>query len=244
MIRISKLFPVTLSLFLLIFSTASGLPAHAAEKSVMISSFTTSVRDQDPGVKTNIAIAAAKLNGVVIPAGGIFSFNSTVGEGSSANGYLAGRVLYMDTAAYEPGGGICQVSSTLFNALLLAGCDIKERHRHSSPVLYTPHGLDATIRYGKKDLIMKNTNPYPICIYSVLNDRSLTIIIKGDASPVYSYEVYSEEEEINLPLAGEQNKTVRPGISVYIYRKKLQKDKMVENTLLYKDFYPPVSLDR
>ena len=219
-------------------------PLEAGEKLVKISSFTTSVQDQDVNVKTNIALAAGKLNGTVIPAGDVFSFNSVIGDGSAANGFLTGRVLYQDMTAYEAGGGICQVSSTVFNAMLLAGCEIKERHRHSLPVRYVPPGLDATIRYGKKDLRMKNIYSQALYIFAVINDNSLTIIIKSEGNIQNSYEVYTEEEGVNLPFVVDENKTIRPGLSIYVYRKKLINGAVVNSSLLYKDFYPPINAER
>jgi len=211
---------------------------------VTISSFTTSVEDQDFNVKTNIALAAGKLNGTVIQPGEIFSFNKSVGDGSAANGFLTGRVLYQDTTAYEAGGGICQVSSTLFNAMLLAGFNITERHRHSGSVRYVPAGLDATIRYGKKDLRMKNTQVFPLYIYTAINDKSLTIKIKGEKNIPESYEIFTEEEDINLPFVNNENRTIRPGASVYVYRKKILNGTLINTTLLYKDFYPPVNFEK
>jgi vancomycin resistance protein YoaR len=235
-------FAITILLFtIFLFESPSSL--HAGSELITISSFTTSVEDQDFNVKTNIALAAGKLNGRVIQPGEVFSFNSVVGDGSAANGFLSGRVLYQDTIAYESGGGICQVSSTLFNALLLAGCSITERHRHSRPVRYVPLGLDATIRYGKKDLRMKNSNSFPLFIFAAINDRSLTLMIKSERMQQHSYEIYTEEEEINLPFANNENKTIRPGISIYVYRKKIVSGTAAENLLLYKDFYPPVNVD-
>lgn len=231
-----------MSFIILMLSWDSSL--YAKEELFTISSFATSVQDQDSNVKTNIAIAAGKLNGAVISPGEIFSFNSAVGDGSAANGFLTGRVLYQDTTAYEPGGGICQVSSTLFNALLLAGCAISERHRHSSPVRYVPLGLDATIRYGKKDLRMKNLHSHAIYIFTSMNDKRLTITIKSEQVLKNSYEIFTEEEEINLPFASDANSRIRPGITVYVYRKKLLNNTVLENTLIYKDFYPPVSIER
>lgn len=221
----------------------SNSSLKAKDELITISSFTTSVEDQDYNVRTNIALAAGKLNGTVIQPGEVFSFNAVVGDGSAANGFLTGRVLYQDTIAYESGGGICQVSSTLFNALLLAGCSITERHRHSRPVRYVPLGLDATIRYGKKDLRMKNSNSHPLYIFAAINDRSLTLMIKSERAEKHSYEIYTEEEEVNLPFANEENKTIRSGISIYVYRKKIMNGTVAENLLLYKDFYPPVNVE-
>ncbi len=236
-----KVFPL---LILITFLYLTAAPLHAASELVTVSSYTTSIEDQDSGVKTNIVIASGKLNGTVIRTGEIFSFNRTVGDGSAANGFLTGRVLYQDTVAYESGGGICQVSSTLFNAMLLAGFDITERHRHSHPVRYVPLGLDATIRYGKKDLRMKNTRDFPLYIFTSINDRSLTITIKGEKNISEACEVYTEQEEINLPLAGDDNRSVRPGMSIYVYRKKSVNGKLTGTILLYKDFYPPVEIDK
>ena len=229
---------------LLVWILTSSPTLHADTELLTISSFTTSVQDQEFNVRTNIALAAAKLNGVVIQPGEVFSFNRVVGDGSSANGFLTGRVLYQDTVAYEPGGGICQVSSTLFNALLLAGCSITERYRHSRPVRYVPLGLDATIRYGKKDLKMKNLHSYPVYIFASVNDRSLSIVIKSERDLQNLYEVITEEEEINLPFENVENKTIRSGVSIYVYRKRMQGNTIIESYLLYKDFYPPVNVEK
>ncbi len=224
-----------------VFSVVSLFPEGEALSA--ISAYATSIEGQDSNVKSNIALASMKLNGIVIQPGEIFSFNKTVGEGSAVNGYLAGRVLYQDMTAYEPGGGICQVSSTLFNALLLAGCSIVERHRHSMPVRYVPAGLDATIRYGKKDLRMKNTTGNPLQILTSINEKSLKIIVKGINNGNFIYEIYTDEESITLPFEKKAVKEVKNGISIYVYRKKISEGRITENLLLYKDFYPPFYIE-
>lgn len=234
---------ITSLLFIIVFFSTQSSP-YSRDELITISSYTTSVQDQDFNVKTNIALAAGKLNGLAVMPGEVFSFNKVVGEGSAENGFLTGRVLYQDTTAYESGGGICQVSSTLFNAMLLSGFSVTERHRHSRPVRYVPMGLDATIRYGKKDLRMKNLHSHPLYISTSMNDKSLTILIKSERNLQNLYEVVTEEEEINLPFANDDNKIIRPGISIYVYRKRIQGTKVIENYLLYKDFYPPVNIER
>jgi vancomycin resistance protein YoaR len=236
------IFIIFLPFFLIMITGHTAL--YSAEELVTVSSYTTSVEDKDFNIKTNISIAAGKLNGTAVTPGEIFSFNKIVGDGSAANGFLTGRVLYQDKTVYEPGGGICQVSSTLFNALLLAGCTITERHRHSQPVIYVPLGLDATIKYGKKDLRMKNISNQVFYIFTVMNDKSFTVMIKAGKSIQNSFEVYTEEEEVSLPFRNNENQSIRPGISIYVYRKKLLEGKVLENSLLYKDFYPPVSVDK
>ena len=206
---------------------------------IIISSFSTSVADQTPEVKQNISIACESLNGTVLTSRSIFSFNGTVGEGSIKNGYANGLVLYRGEARLEPGGGLCQVSSTLFNAFLLAGMRMVERHRHFQPVTYVPLGLDATIKYGKKDLRVKNPYLQRLVIRATMNDKNLVIIILGEKVLKYRYFITTEEEELSLPLNSENN-NIRPGIIVYVYRKKYKNNSFIENFLLYKDFYPPV----
>jgi hypothetical protein len=75
-----------------------------------------------------------------------------------------------------------------------------------------------------------------------MNDKSSTIIINGQRNLRHSFEVYTEEDEINLPFKEDENQKIRPGISVYVYRKKLLDGVVLENLLLYKDFYPPVNV--
>jgi vancomycin resistance protein YoaR len=222
---------------------SAGAPAQEGEggRNIIISSFSTSVSHQGDPVKQNIAMACEKLNGVVITPDQVFSFNETVGEGSARNGYQDGAVLYRDSIVMEAGGGICQVSSTLFNALLLAGCGIVERHRHYQPVTYVPLGLDATIKYGKKDMRIKNVTGQPLTISAQVNDSSCTMIIYGSARLVFSYSLETDEEEVSLPFAEDQDK-IRPGIEVCVYRKKIRDERIVERFLMYKDFYPPVKL--
>ena len=216
--------------------------ALSAQNLKVIASFTTSVAGQDSNVKQNIFIACRKLNGHVIQPKTIFSFNKVVGEGSAVNGYVDGRVLYMDHVRYEPGGGLCQVSSTLYNAMLMAGFTKIERYRHFQPVTYVPLGLDATIKYGKKDLRMKNPHSQQVYISATMNDKSLLISLKAMNRIQYRYELITDEEEMVIPFTEKYNQEyrVRNGITVYVYRKKFIQAKLIESQLLYKDFYPPV----
>lgn len=220
----------------------SVTPLLSEGREVVISSYTTSVVNQDADVRANISLAASRLNGIVLQPGATFSFNSTVGEASAANGYRQGRVLYADTVAYEPGGGVCQVSSTIFNALLLAGCTIIERHRHNQPVRYVEPGLDATIRYGKKDLRMKNPHDFPLYVYTEINDSSLNIIIRAGKNLMHVYEIFTEVEEVNLPFNNDEGRRIRPGLTIYVYRKK-KLNGVAESVLLYKDFFPPAYVE-
>ncbi len=224
---------------LIIILLISGNPLTGEEQN-LISSFSSSVADQDEDVKRNIHITAGKINGTIIKSGSVFSFNETAGEGSISNGYVNGRVLYTDGARMEPGGGICQVSSTLFNALLQAGCVIVERHRHHQPVTYVPLGLDATIKFGKKDLKIKNLNNSDLIVYADMNDKNLTVSIKSASKNNFTWEIFTEEDETAVPVDNNISGRVRQGITIFVYRKKFSGEKLIETHLLYKDYYPPV----
>ena len=211
----------------------------ASSGDIVVSSFSTSIADQDENVKRNIMIACTKLNGAVIGPNAVFSFNDTVGEGSAKNGFAPGRVLYRDRVAIESGGGLCQVSSTLYNVLLMAGCTIIERHRHSQPVTYVPVGLDATIKYGRKDLKIKNPHQFDLKIEIKANQSSLAAVITAAQKPRYRYEIVTEEDEVEVP-AGDSADRIRQGISVLVFRKKFLDKELIDSTLLYRDYYPPV----
>ncbi len=229
-----------ISLFLLLagFAPAHRSPAAFGEMSAA-GTFSSSIAGQDDNVRRNIMIAVGKLNGALIAPGAVFSFNDAVGEGSAKNGFLPGRVLYRDRVAMEPGGGLCQVSSTLYNALLMAGCVIIERHRHFQPVTYVPLGLDATIKYGKKDLRIKNPYRDRLKIEMSASDASLNARVLSEERPSFRYEIFTEEEELALPAADDVE-NIRQGISVHVYRKRYRGDTLLESALLYKDYYPPV----
>jgi len=229
---------IGLMLHLLVSLINSDCDLQASEQSVVAASFSTSIAEQDDNVKRNIMIACERLDGMVIQPNSIFSFNDTVDEGSAKNGYVMGRVLYRDRVAMEPGGGLCQVSSTLFNAFLMAGCTIIERHRHFQPVTYVPLGLDATIKYGKKDLKIKNPHQHSIRIEMQLNEKSLIVVITAEKKLPYHYEIYTEENDVQAP-AGEDADRIRQGISVLVYRKQYAGSRLVNSALLYKDYYPP-----
>jgi vancomycin resistance protein YoaR len=233
--------PIIMASLLMAFLAASiPRPCRGTSpENNILSSFSTSIADQDDNVKRNILIACKKLNGTIIGPNAVFSFNDTVGEGSTKNGFAPGRVLYHDRIAIEPGGGLCQVSSTLFNALLIAGCSIVERHRHFQPVTYVPMGLDATIKYGKKDLKIKNSNLFNIKIEIRASNSSLDAIISAAQRPRYRYEIETEEDAIEVP-AGDAADRIRQGISVLVYRKRFIDKDLIDSTLMYRDYYPPV----
>jgi len=139
-----------------------------------------------PGRIHNVALAAAKLNGVLVKPGETFSFNQTVGDISAATGYQSAYIIKNGRTVMGDGGGVCQVSTTLFRAALNAGLPIVERHEHSYRVHYYEEGgfkagLDATVFDPTDDLKIKNDTPAYILIQTAtdINNFTLTFELYG-----------------------------------------------------------------
>ena len=109
----------------------------------------------------NLTKAANIINGVMVKPGQVFTFNQTVGPRTGVTGYRDALIIVGDRFEPGTGGGICQVSSTLYNAVLLAGLEIVERYNHGLAVAYIPPGLDATVAYGLQDFRFRNNLTAP-----------------------------------------------------------------------------------
>ncbi|MBM3450960.1 MAG: hypothetical protein FJX78_08300 [Armatimonadetes bacterium] len=131
-----------------------------------------------PNRNFNIGLAARALRGRLLDTGQTLSFNDAVGPRTRAAGYLEAPVIINDEFVPGDGGGVCQVSSTLFNAAALAGLKIEERSNHSSPVAYLPIGRDATVVYGYLDLKVRNEGA-PLLLWAEVVGRTLTISFYG-----------------------------------------------------------------
>lgn len=123
----------------------------------------------------NIALASSRINGLVIQPGESFSFNQAILPRTAANGYVKANVIVNKKYVLGIGGGICQVSSTLYAAMLTAGLPATERHPHSLDVGYIPVGMDATISGNALDLRFTNIFDVPIQIQATADQGTLTI---------------------------------------------------------------------
>ncbi len=140
----------------------------------------------------NIRVASEMLNGCIISPGDIFSFNKVVGERTKDKGYKEAPVFINNEVIYDIGGGICQVSSTLYNLALLTDLEIVERMNHSLPVSYVPLGRDATVNYDTIDLKFKNnTGGYLLLTSEITNDK-LIVKFFGNKKIDKSVELFSE----------------------------------------------------
>jgi len=128
----------------------------------------------------NIKLGLTKIQGVIVKAGEEFSLAKTVGDVDEKNGFLPELVIQKDKTAPEAGGGLCQVSTTVFRAAINSGLEITERYPHAFPVqYYSPQGFDATVYPPHPDLKFKNDTPSNILIQGKITGTILTIEIYG-----------------------------------------------------------------
>ncbi len=145
----------------------------------IVSEFSTNFSAGNRPRSNNIKLASGKLNGIVIMPGEKMGFNETVGERTRKGGYKVAGVYINGKHDTGIGGGICQVSTTLYNASLFANLKIPERTNHSMPVPYVPLGRDATVNYGAQNLVIENSTTTPIVVTSQYQPGTLTFRILG-----------------------------------------------------------------
>ncbi len=156
-----------------------------------IASFTTNVADSTGGRKRNVKRALDKFNGFVLKPNEQVSFNEIIGDHTIENGYEIATIIYNGEYTDGIGGGICQASSTLYNALLLSGVEIVEVHKHSLPVKYVPLALDAMVAEHTADLKFVNHGEYPIYISSYADSTSVSVDIYSHTLE-YEYKAISK----------------------------------------------------
>ncbi|WP_394526713.1 VanW family protein [Lacrimispora sp. JR3] len=152
--------------------------AQAKELYKVIGTYTTTTTSNKDRNK-NIELASAALNGLILKPGEEFSFNKATGERSSAKGYRPAGAYLNGELIEEPGGGVCQVSSTLYNAVVFAGLTTTERHAHSYEPSYVTPGEDAMVSFGGPDMKFVNNSSSSIAIRTSFAKQKLKISIVG-----------------------------------------------------------------
>ncbi len=147
-----------------------------------IARFTTSFDIKKTNRVYNIRVAASALDGQVIKAGEFFSFNKVVGPRSQEAGYKLAPTILNNEFIDSLGGGVCQVSTTLYNTLLQADLEVLQRSSHSLTIKYVPLGQDAAVAYGGKDLKFKNNLSSALIIKTSVSGNKLTVKLFGDTS--------------------------------------------------------------
>ncbi len=225
------------------------------ENSVKIGECTT-IAANNEARNTNINLMCEAVNGLTLQPGETLSINELVGERTEEKGFKkAPAIMDGKRLVDDLGGGICQLSGTLYNAALLANMEIVERVRHSFPSAYLPIGLDSTLNWDDKDLKIKNTSEYPMYLSANFEGQEVKVEIFGQPlpdgmeiviEPVMLKETPPKKAEIEYTsqLPAGVTKTVissRKGYDVDVYRIYYQNGAEVKRELLSQDRYPAVT---
>lgn len=187
------------------------------------------------------------MRGYIINPGDDLSFNQVVGPRSAEEGYKKAMVIINNKFVPDWGGGVCQVSTTLYNAALLADMEIVERKEHSRPVNYVPPGMGSTVAYGLIDLKIRNPMTKPVIIWTKLEKDNITIYFLGERISGKEVVVESVDyEEItpnviikqsNKMLGGQElvEESGAPGYQVITWRVVKQNGRVLRRELIAKD---------
>jgi vancomycin resistance protein YoaR len=193
--------------------------------------------------------AARELNGAVIPPDGIFSFNRTVRSWSIDNGYVRAPVSFNGELVPAFGGGVCQVSTTLYNAALLSGLEIVERHRHVFVPGYIAAGRDAAVAHPDLDLRIRNPYPVPVAIVAACEGDRILVRLRCSARPAREFALVTEalgrtsSRDILVRRDGGSSRSLHrfrgaPGGRVVTYRTVTEGGREVRRERLSDDTYP------
>ena len=219
----------------------------------LISEFSTKYDASNINRSKNLAIAAGKINGFVLMPGDEFSFNQVVGKRTIEEGYKDAKIYQNGQVVDGLAGGICQISSTLYNAAVKANLEITERRNHSFTTSYIRAGQDATVVYGVADLKFKNTRTYPIKITGTVNSGIADFKINGikedveydiSLSPVTTGTIPFGTQVVPDPsLAPGQQVSVQRGASglrVTTYKDTKLDGKLISREVFTTDTYSPM----
>lgn len=215
----------------------------------LIASYST--RYQEDGKRSeNIRIACSKIDGLMLAPGEVFSFNTVVGPRDESAGYQEANVFLEGRIVPGIGGGICQVSSTVYNAALLANLKVVERHNHFFAVDYVPLSRDATVAWNGPDLVIKNTLSCHVIFKCSASDGVISVKVFGDAPAGQTVKIISEVlERIDFPTQVVVDPT-KPsdfrkeekgayGYKSRAYRVVLMQGREISRELLSVDYYQP-----
>ena len=218
----------------------------------LLATYSTKYSTSNVNRSTNISLATSKINGTVIMPGETFSYNTTVGKRTASAGFKSAAVYSGGKVTSGIGGGICQVSSTLYNSVLLSNLGIVERQNHGFNTGYVPAGRDATVSWGGPDFKFKNTRNYPIKLVCTASKGRITTQIFGlkeeneyeveIQSYITSYIKYKTITYNDPTLPAGTTKVVANGSNgcrSVCYRILKQNGEVISKTLLSQDTYNP-----
>ncbi len=230
---------------------AKPLVGVKGEEFVLRSEFSTEYKTSTNERAHNISLAVSKIDGVFLDVGEEFSFNKTVGKRTEQNGFKTAKIILNGVFVDGVGGGVCQVSTTLYNAVLRANLQVTEYHPHSLAVSYVPPSFDAMVNSGTADLRFVNDTTMPILIKATAKNREVKFSIYGKAMRERVY--FSSEKISEVPppaiefiddetlLEGEQEFVIYPknGLKSRAFI-TVVKDGKSTTRLLRKDYYKPI----
>lgn len=219
-----------------------------------LSSYTTNYSSSAAGRKYNVGFAASKVNGAVIMPGETFSYNEEVGPVTAAAGFQNAGVYIGNKVEEGIGGGLCQVSSTLYQAALHSNLQIAQRRNHSMAVSYLKPGMDAVVYGPYLDLKFTNTYNNPIYISAYGDNSNLTIAVYGHKADMggYTYKIFSETTSVVQPktiekedptmFVGETEIEFKPviGYTSKTYKQTIKAGKVVKTEVISQDTYKKV----
>lgn len=219
-----------------------------AKMSTVMTSFSTRFPTSKVTRCANIKLASEKIDGTILMPGEDFRFNKVVGRRTIAAGFKVAGVFKNGKHDTDVGGGICQVSTTLYNAAVRSDMKIKSRSNHSLPITYVPLGTDATVDYDSHDLVFTNTLDHPVAIFALYEPGKLTFNIVGQKLP---YTIKLEPQRLKAWSVGTKyvhDGTLPPGkqkviekggggSSYVTYKVYVQNDKVIKREKLNESFY-------
>lgn len=218
-----------------------------------LGSFSSKYNASNKNRSHNVMLAAQKINGLILAPGEVFSYNNVLGPRTVERGFKEAPVYANGESVMGIGGGICQVSSTLYSAVLYSDLDVVERRNHSMTVDYVPNGQDATVSYGTIDFKFKNSTDKPIRISAVASDGNVTVSIAGTKPEKEkkvevinnTLKVISKTvEQVSDPsLSAGKTKTISVGKTGYVietYKKVYENGVEVKNQYMGKSTYKMV----
>lgn len=252
MLRQHWLIPVVVA-GLLTGLAAIVLCAALGPRDVVLAAYATSLRGRSAAQRANARRAADAINGTILTPGKAFSFNHTVGPLSVDRGYLKAAVSYDGELVPNFGGGVCQTSTTLYNAALLAGMQIAERHRHFWPPKYAAPGADAAVAYPSCDLVIHNVLSQPVTLVGRVAGDLLIFEIRSRSKSSETWQVVRRLRSIE-PAGRVRKQTAalpqgksrlqvhgQDGFAVTTYRTMTRNGQVERQEIIAEDAYPPLN---
>ncbi len=222
-----------------------------------LAAYATDLSQRTPHQRFNARRAAAAIDGVTVAPGQVFSFNRTVRGWSADQGFLKAPVSYDGVLVDDYGGGVCETSTTVYNAALRAGLPILERHAHTFAPSYAPPGRDAAVAYAGVDLRFRNSYAWPLTMHVRPEGHRMVCRIEAARAPTLGggkVRVLVRSETLDRfaatpapvrPGAGARRSRWhllgRDGVRVAVYRDFYEGDRCVRREAVSDDTYRPIS---